>query len=82
MKWFSTSIWVKREEMNVLPLETVEEAMRFLDEWPAGRRTPLYYVAVNSLQEAAKGTISPGKARAAVVTFLKDTDNLAEDTID
>ncbi|MET3662479.1 DUF982 domain-containing protein [Aquamicrobium ahrensii] len=82
MQWFTTSIWVRQEGLDVLPLETVEGAREYLDEWRADRRTPLFYAASNKIDEALKGSISPGEARSVVMLFLKEVDALGEATID
>ena len=82
MQWFSTSIWARKRGIEMQQLETVEDAKEFLEALKPDKRTPLFYETVAKIDEALKGSIAPAEARKAVILFLKDSDALAEVTME
>lgn len=81
MKKFSVSAWARDGEFGIRPIGSVEEAQIFLQGWPEAERSPLYYAAANSIAEADKGSISPDKAKSALIEFLADAGALAEERL-
>lgn len=57
----------------VVELQNVRQALRFLDQWPAGRRGPVYQCAVNGCSAAIAGQLTPEEARRAIVSFAQIT---------
>lgn len=76
---FNASIWARAGEFSVYPINTVEGAGVFLEEWPAEQRGPLYYMAANAVEACKAGNISPNEVRDILVTFLDDAKALAEE---
>ena len=62
MKVFSASIWARDGGYGIRPIDSVQEAQIFLDGWPMEGRTPLYYLAANSMKSAEEGSIPPEEA--------------------
>jgi hypothetical protein len=81
MKKSKATIWAKDGEFGIRPIGSVEEAQIFLEGWPAMDRSPLYYVATNSIEAAEAGSISPDEAKEMLVEFLNDAGALAEEKL-
>jgi hypothetical protein len=60
---------------------SVEEALAFLDNYPKGRKSPLYQRAVSSCFAASAGEDSADNARKAFVAFSRMMGILAKDSV-
>jgi hypothetical protein len=61
-------------------IDSVAEAMVFLQKWPVGRRGPVYKCAANCCAAALATTMSAEEARKAFTGFARITRLLADDT--
>jgi len=66
-----------RVEDGAVEIETLQEAVRFLDEWPASRRGPVYACARRGCAAAMSGTMKVDDARKALESFARITGILA-----
>lgn len=62
-----------RHRGGLIEIQNVEQALRFLDQWPASRRGPVYQCAVNGCSAAITGHLTPEEARRAVMSFAQIT---------
>ncbi|MEI5682519.1 DUF982 domain-containing protein [Mesorhizobium sp. CCNWLW179-1] len=76
---FTVSVWVKEGEIGVRSIDTVDDAIIYLADWPARDRGPLYFVAVNALESAKSGSIPADEAKPELIELLADAGILAED---
>lgn len=60
-------------------VDSVAEAMVFLQKWPAGRRGPVYQCALNCCSAALSGRMSAEEARKAFTGFARITRLLDDD---
>lgn len=59
-------------------VESVAEAMTFLQQWPVGRRGPVYRCALNCCAAAMAAQMSAEEARKSFAGFARITGILAE----
>ncbi|WP_044548229.1 DUF982 domain-containing protein [Mesorhizobium japonicum] len=58
-------------------INSVREALVFLNQWPKGRRGPVYSCAVRSCNAAIAGQMTTEQARQAFVSFARIAGVLA-----
>lgn len=75
---FRPHIWVKESDLAICVISSLAEALEFLAAWPPNRRGPFFYLASNSLQSAAAGSIDPYEAREVFEMFCREAGILAE----
>ena len=63
---------------QMIELDDVRAALRFLRAWPNGRRGPVYECAVNACGAAIHGQLKTEEARKSLVSFARITRILAE----
>ena len=66
-----------RVEGVVVEIDTLQEAVRFLDDWPAARRGPVYTCAKKGCEAALAGDMKVDDARKALESFARITGILA-----
>jgi hypothetical protein len=66
-----------RVEGVVVEIDTLQEAIRFLDDWPAARRGPVYTCAKKGCEAALAGAMKVDDARKALESFARITGILA-----
>ena len=77
---FFTPVRIARGQGHpVEEVDSVAEAMVFLQKWPAGRRGPVYQCALNCCSAALSGRMSPEEARKAFTGFARITRLLDDD---
>ncbi|MHA6645852.1 DUF982 domain-containing protein [Mesorhizobium sp. A623] len=81
MREFSATVWAKVGEFGIRPIGSVEEAEIFLEGWPTIERSPLYYVAANSVEAAKQGCLTADEASDALVDFLATAHALTKDSL-
>lgn len=62
-----------RVEGALVEIETLREAVAFLDEWPVGRRGPVFTCAQKGCEAALTGAMKLDHARAAFESFARIT---------
>ena len=60
-----------RVEGVVVEIDTLQEAIRFLDDWPAARRGPVYTCAKKGCEAALAGAMKVDDARKALESFAR-----------
>lgn len=60
-------------------IESITEALAFLQSWPTGRRGPVYRCALNSCFAAMAGQIPAEDARKSLISFARITGILVAD---
>ena len=60
-------------------IEDVEQALKFLRNWPADRRGPVYQTALNGCTAAKEGYLTAEEARKALSGFARITGILERD---
>ena len=73
---FRTPLRLRVDE-GAVEIETLQEAVRFLDEWPASRRGPVYTCARKGCEAAMAGTMKVEDAWKALESFARITGILA-----
>ncbi|ESX13666.1 hypothetical protein X767_29915 [Mesorhizobium sp. LSJC264A00] len=77
---FFTPVRIARGQGHpVEEVDSVAEAMVFLEKWPLGRRGPVYQCAVNCCSAALSGRMSAEAARKAFTGFARITRLLDDD---
>src|SRR5262245_7996207 len=66
-----------RVDGMLVEVESLREAAAFLDDWPQGRRGPVYACAKKGCEAALTGTIKVEDARKAFESFARITGILA-----
>lgn len=74
---FKPAILLKDGSRAARPVETLGEAVSFLDRWPYARRDPFYQTAMEMAQKAAVGYVTVEEARDAFRTFATEAKILA-----
>jgi len=74
---FLAPVQVKTSDV-VHDINTVREALVFLNQWPKARRGPVYSCAVRSCTAAIAGQMRTEQARQAFVSFARITGVLAK----
>ena len=74
---FLAPVQVKTSDV-VHDINTVREALVFLNQWPKARRGPVYSCAVRSCNAAIAGQMTTEQARQAFVSFARITGVLAK----
>jgi len=74
---FLAPVQVKTSDV-VDDINTVREALVFLNQWPKARRGPVYSCAVRSCNAAIAGHMSTEQARQAFVGFARIAGVLAK----
>lgn len=54
-------------------IETLEQALQFLRDWPADRRGPVYQAAYNACTAAREGYLTVEEARKSLSGFARIT---------
>jgi len=67
---FLAPVQVKTNEA-IHDINTVREALMFLDHWPKPRRGPVFNCAVRSCNAAIAGQMTTEQARQAFVSFAR-----------
>lgn len=79
---FKPVILLKDGSKAARPVETIGEAVLFLDRWPYARRDPSYQTAMDMAQKAAVGYVTVEEARDAFWIFAVEAKILADsDTV-
>jgi len=77
---FFTPVRIARGQGHpVEEVDSVAEAMVFLQKWPPGRRGPVYQCALNCCSAALSGRMSAEEARKAFTGFARITRLLDDD---
>jgi hypothetical protein len=77
---FFTPVRIARGQGHPIEeVDSVAEAMVFLQKWPLGRRGPVYQCAVNCCSAALSGRMSAEEARKAFTGFARITRLLDDD---
>ena len=63
----------------VQEIEDVDQALKFLRNWPADRRGPVYLAALKGCTAAREGSLTAEEARKALSGFARITGILARD---
>ena len=58
---------------SVQEIEDLDQAIRFLRDWPAGRRGPVYQTALNGCTAAKEGYLTVEEARKSLCGFARIT---------
>ncbi len=61
-------------------IEDLEQALRFLREWPASRRGPVYLAAYNACTAAHDGYLTVEEARRSLSGFARITGILEKES--
>ena len=70
---FSSPLQLVSPAGEIVEIEGVRDALRFLDAWPSGRRGPVYQCAARGCQAALEGHLTVEEARSAVANFAHIT---------
>jgi hypothetical protein len=54
-------------------VESIPEAIEFLEQWPRNARSPFWYLARNALDGALTGSMPTDHARDAFEAFCKES---------
>ncbi|QND64655.1 DUF982 domain-containing protein [Mesorhizobium loti] len=73
---FLAPVQVKTNDV-VHDIDTVREALVFLNQWPKARRGPVFSCAVRSCNAAIAGQMTTEQARQAFVSFARIAGVLA-----
>jgi hypothetical protein len=66
-----------RVDGMLVQVESLQEAAAFLEDWPQGRRGPVYACAKKGCEAALTGTMKVEDARKAFESFARITGILA-----
>ena len=69
---FRMAVRVRLEEKSI-DVSTVDEAVRFLEEWPERRRGPVHRCALLACMACMRGTMGIEEARSAFESFVRIT---------
>lgn len=58
-------------------IETLDEAVRFLERWPAPRRGPVHQCAMKACEAAIAGHLTVEEGRRSLASFARITGILA-----
>ena len=72
-----TPIWIKEGPTLIRPIDTVEEALSFLEYW-RGERGGVFHYAKISFEKALAGEIDVDQARQAFWQFAEGAKILGE----
>ncbi|MGN6304848.1 MAG: DUF982 domain-containing protein [Mesorhizobium sp.] len=75
---FKASVWVRALDLQVLSVNTVEDACAILRRWPHDARAGLFVEVRDVLEKAAAGAVTPDDARRSFVSLLEQANMLAE----
>lgn len=67
------------DEPSGQDIENLEQALRFLRNWPADRRGPVYQAAFNACTAACNGYLTAEEARKSLSGFARITGILKTD---
>ncbi|RWJ04896.1 MAG: DUF982 domain-containing protein [Mesorhizobium sp.] len=62
-----------RMDGTIREIASVEDALAFLNKWPASRRGPVFGCALNSCNAATAGQVKVEHARQAFTSFARIT---------
>jgi hypothetical protein len=77
-KSFDSPIFVKDGRFTVRQIETIHDALDFLDEWPKNQRGTLYETAVWACHSGHNGRLSIEAARQGFVGWARSIGILEE----
>jgi hypothetical protein len=66
------------KDLSIRKVETVGEAIAFLQTWPVDRRSEAFQIAIESALAAAIALSTPSKAREAFRRFASEANILAD----
>lgn len=81
LQFFSTVRVVRGKGHPIEEIDSVQEAMIFLREWPVGRRGPVYRCALNCCSAAMAAQMTAEEARKSFLGFARITGLLAEGSL-
>lgn len=55
---FTADVWIS-DGVGVRSIDGIEDALAYLENWPASDRGPRYFVALSALESAKMGLINP-----------------------
>jgi len=79
LQFFSPVRILRGHGHPVEEVDSVAEALVFLQKWPAGRRGPVFQCALNCCSAALAGRMSAEEARKAFTGFARITRLLDDD---
>jgi hypothetical protein len=68
---FDVPLYVRTGEHLIQEITTLDDALDFLEEWPANLQGPIYETALRACQRAYNGDVSLSVARGAFAGFAK-----------
>ncbi|MGB3539087.1 MAG: DUF982 domain-containing protein [Mesorhizobium sp.] len=78
LQFFSTVRVARGKGHPIEEIDSVQEAMVFLREWPVGRRGPVYRCALNCCSAAMAAQMTAEEARKSFLGFARITGLLAD----
>jgi hypothetical protein len=78
LQFFSTVRVARGKGHPIEEIDSVQEAMVFLREWPVGRRGPVYRCALNCCSAAMAAQMTAEEARKSFLGFARITGLLVE----
>lgn len=66
-------------DTTVQEIDDIEQALKFLRNWPADRRGPVYQAALNGCTAARQGHLTAEEARKSLSGFARITGILDRD---
>lgn len=76
---FVPNVWVREGTFSLHVVTSVTDAVEFLGAWPAGKRSPFFYLADTAMESAISGSIPVEEARDTFCLFCREAGILAED---
>ncbi|MEW9805454.1 DUF982 domain-containing protein [Mesorhizobium sp. ZMM04-5] len=80
MQFFTPVCVSSRSKPGGRDIEDLDEALRFLREWPSDRRGPVYLAAYNACSAARDGYLTVEEARKSLSGFARITGILMRDS--
>lgn len=62
---FAAPVYVKDGKHLIQEIQSLDDALDFLDEWPLNRRGPIYETALRACHRAYSRDVSPGMRSSA-----------------
>ena len=78
LQFFATVRVAREKGLPVEEIDSVQDAMIFLREWPVGRRGPVYRCALNCCAAAIAAQMTAEEARRSFIGFARITGLLVE----
>lgn len=75
---FDRPLYVRDGQRTIHELDTLSDALTFLQNWPQGRRGPIFQSAVRACEAALRGGLHLEGARNAVKCFARSAGVLEQ----